>query len=182
MCISLIGTPRRQSWNISHGSKRPFGSRQRSSTAIFSGRNSPAPGQPRRRTSVEHGAQIGRQSAGILLGAEKDKFALHHILGLRPLARGFARLRLAARLETMPSSPGSAAALKNRGPSLSGWMRRRSSDDANAARYLAVALPISVLLSDPRIVHGRLNLSCRINGPRCDGVLAGRGFRPIERP
>ena len=81
-----------------------------------------------------------------------------------------------------PSSPRSAAALKNRGTPLSGWMRRRSSDDANATRHLAVALPIGVLLSDPRIVQGRLNLSCLINGPRCDGVLAGRGFRPIERP
>ena len=41
----------------------------------------------------------------IRLSAEKDEFALHHVLGLEPILGGTATIELLARLETMPSSP-----------------------------------------------------------------------------
>jgi hypothetical protein len=47
------------------------------------------------------------------------------------------------------------------------------SGDADTARDLAVAFPISVLFGDQGIVHSRLNLPCSIDRAGGDSVLSG---------
>src|SRR6185369_3873158 len=60
--------------------------------------------------------------------------------------------------------------------------RRSPSGHADAAGYLAIAFPVSMLLGDPRIVHGGLDLPGHVNRPRSDRVFARCGTIPVEEP
>lgn len=112
----------------------------------------------------------------IRLSAEKDEFALHHVLGLEPILGGTATIELLARLETMPSSPSSAAALKNLRPSQSPSSPDRIGERDQARPAFSELRAQASLGLDPRrhAVHER--------GGTGPGLRMREGFPASSQP